>query len=327
MALGDPHGIGPELCLQTIADPRVLDACQPVVFGDWTVLEQVAARCRLPRATRRYSMESIDRDGESGVVHLPGLDDIRLQPGTISAAAGLAAYRYVEASIQAALSGHVDGVATGPLHKAALHAAGLPYPGHTEIFAEQTGCRKSCMMLTSDEITCSLVTTHVGLAEVPALLNTERILEVIELSHDAMKALRGRTPRLIVCGLNPHAGEQGLFGGREEERIIEPAVLAARRLGIDVDGPWPADTAFLPPRRQETDGYICMYHDQGLIPLKALAFDKAVNMTLGLPIIRTSVDHGTAFDIAWQGKADSGSMVQAVRLAAHLARHQVGSIP
>jgi len=175
------------------------------------------------------------------------------------------------------------------------------------------------MMLTAETITCSLVTVHVGYHEVPALLTVERILDVIELTAAAMARLRGRKPKLLVCGLNPHAGEGGLFGDREEERVIGPAVAAARARGIDATGPLPPDTAFLPKYRAATDAYVCMYHDQGLIPLKALAFEDAVNVTLGLPIVRTSVDHGTAFDIAWQGTADVSSLVQAVRLAARLA--------
>ena len=176
------------------------------------------------------------------------------------------------------------------------------------------------MMLTSDAITCSLVTVHVGYREVPALLTRERILDTIELTAAAMRKLRGREPRLIVCGLNPHAGEHGLFGDGEEERIIAPAIADARAKGIDVNGPLPPDTAFLPKFRKDTDAYVCMYHDQGLIPLKALAFEEAVNVTLGLPIVRTSVDHGTAFDIAWKGVADVSSFVRAVELAAQLCR-------
>jgi 4-hydroxy-L-threonine phosphate dehydrogenase PdxA len=174
-------------------------------------------------------------------------------------------------------------------------------------------------MLTSDAITCSLVTVHVGYREVPGLLTRERILETIDLTAQAMRRLRGREPRLLVCGLNPHAGEHGLFGQGEEERIITPAIADARKLGLDVTGPLPPDTAFLPKYRQTTDAYICMYHDQGLIPLKALAFEEAVNVTLGLPIIRTSVDHGTAFDIAWSGQADASSFIKAVELAARLS--------
>jgi 4-hydroxythreonine-4-phosphate dehydrogenase len=174
------------------------------------------------------------------------------------------------------------------------------------------------MMLTADAITCSLVTAHVGFREVPALLTRESIKDTIELTAAAVRRIRGRAPRLLVCGLNPHAGEHGLFGAREEERIIAPAVEACRAAGIDVSGPVPPDTAFLPKCRAACDAYVCMYHDQGLIPLKALAFEDAVNVTLGLPIVRTSVDHGTAFDIAWAGAADVSSFVRAVDLAAKL---------
>jgi 4-hydroxythreonine-4-phosphate dehydrogenase len=241
-------------------------------------------------------------------------------PGQVSAACGAAAYRYFTQAIDEALAGHVDAVATCPINKESLHAAGHPFPGHTEILATRTNAERSCMMLTAPEITCSLVTVHVGYREVPALLTTERILDVIELTAAAMERMRGHTPRLLVCGLNPHAGEHGLFGDREEERVIVPAIEAARAKGIDVAGPLPPDTAFLPKHRTATDAYVCMYHDQGLIPLKALAFEEAVNVTLGLPIVRTSVDHGTAFDIAWQGTAEVSSLVQAVTLAAKLAR-------
>jgi 4-hydroxythreonine-4-phosphate dehydrogenase len=164
------------------------------------------------------------------------------------------------------------------------------------------------------------VTVHVGLVQVPALLTTERVREVIDLTADAMRRLRGHEPRLAVCGLNPHAGEGGLFGQREEERIIAPAVASARADGLTIEGPLPPDTAFLPERRRRTDAYVCMYHDQGLIPLKALAFDSAINTTLGLPVVRTSVDHGTAFDIAWQGVANPSSLYEAVRLAALLCK-------
>jgi 4-hydroxythreonine-4-phosphate dehydrogenase len=242
-----------------------------------------------------------------------------VRAGHVEAATGRASCAYIEAAIDAAVRGQVDAVTTGPIHKQALHQAQIPYPGHTELFAAKTATQRYCMMLTSDALTCSLVTAHVGLRNVPGQLSEERIVQVIELSADAMGRLRGRAPRLIVCGLNPHAGENGLFGDREEERVISPAVARARQAGIDVQGPLPPDTAFLPDRRRQTDCHVCMYHDQGLIPLKALAFDRAVNITLGLPIIRTSVDHGTALDIAWTGQADVTSMGQAVRLAAKLA--------
>jgi len=241
-------------------------------------------------------------------------------PGVLDARCGEAAYRAVLAAIDAGLAGEVHAIATGPLNKEAMHAAGHIYPGHTEIFAERMQAARSCMMMTSPELTCSLVTVHVGYRDVPGLLSVERIRDVIDLTVDALRRIRGREPRLIACGLNPHAGENGLFGDREEERFIAPAVAAARAQGVQIEGPLPPDTAFLPWRRAQTDGYICMYHDQGLIPLKAIAFDTAINTTLGLPVVRTSVDHGTAFDIAWQGKANPASLFEAVRLAARLGK-------
>ena len=174
------------------------------------------------------------------------------------------------------------------------------------------------MMLTSDELTCSFVTVHVGYRDVPGLLSVARIRDVLELTAAAMRRLRGRAPKLAVCGLNPHAGEHGLFGQNEEERFIAPAIEAVRAQGCEIEGPLPPDTAFLATRRRRTDAYVCMYHDQGHIPLKALAFDVAVNTTLGLPMVRTSVDHGTACDIAWQGKASPNSLFEAVKMAARL---------
>lgn len=321
--MGDPAGIGPELCLRLLAHVETLQVATPVVFGDAGVLRRVADLLALPFPAQVISREEwpLASQALSGpaVLDLGAIAATDVRPGEVDARCGEAAYRYVTAAIDAALAGEVEAVATAPLHKEALHAAGHDFPGHTEIFATRMRAERSCMMLTAPEITCSLVTVHVGLAAVPALLTTERIREVIDLTADAMRRLRGREPRLAVCGLNPHAGEGGLFGLREEERIITPAVAGAQAAGLDIEGPLPPDTAFLPERRRRTDAYICMYHDQGLIPLKALAFDSAINTTLGLPIVRTSVDHGTAFDIAWQGRANPSSLYEAVRLAARLS--------
>jgi 4-hydroxythreonine-4-phosphate dehydrogenase len=306
--MGDPAGVGPELCLRLLRDDRVRSICAPIVYGDQALLSRVAGELHWPLP-------------DPSLVHdLHAVNAEEVIPGTVSAACGAAAHRYITAAIDDALAGHVAAIATGPIHKEALHAAGIPFPGHTEILAERTRSAKSCMMLTSDAITCALVTVHVGYREVPALLTRERVLDTIELTAHTMRKLRGREPRLTVCGLNPHAGEHGLFGEGEEERIIAPAVADARARGIIVTGPLSPDTAFLPKHRKDTDAYICMYHDQGLIPLKALAFEDAVNVTLGLPIVRTSVDHGTAFDIAWQGLADVTSLVRAVELAVRLVR-------
>lgn len=308
VTMGDPAGVGPELCLRLLREPRAHAVCRPVVVGDLAVLNRVARQLNWPAPD------------PAAVIDRQAIDADAVHPGRVSAACGKAAYEYVTFAIDEALAGRVDAIATGPLHKEALHAAGVPFPGHTEILASRTRAPRHCMMLTAEAITCALVTVHVGYREVPELLTVESIRDTIDLTAEAMRRIRGRAPRLLVCGLNPHAGEHGLFGESEEERIIGPAIEAARAAGIDVSGPLPPDTAFLPKHRAACDAYVCMYHDQGLIPLKALAFEEAVNVTLGLPIVRTSVDHGTAFDIAWQGLADVSSFVQAVNLAAKLAR-------
>lgn len=306
ITMGDPAGVGPEICLDLLADRSILSECVPVVVGD----REILAACA-------------ERTGKSLAGEVMDIGSIRLsdfQPGIVNAATGGAGYAYIERAIELALGGEVDAVATAPINKEALRAAGVPQPGHTEIFAEKTGAERACMMLTSDVLTCSFVTVHVGYHEVPGLITVTRVSDVIELTRDAMRRLRGREPKLVVCGLNPHAGEHGLFGNHEEENAIIPAIEKARAAGARIEGPLPPDTAFLQGRRATTDAFVCMYHDQGHIPLKALAFDRAINTTLGLPIIRTSVDHGTALDIAWQGKANSQSLIEAVLLAARLCR-------
>lgn len=324
ITMGDPAGVGPEVCLQLLANEAVHEFATPVVFGDARLLSRCARQVGLPAPRRILSeidwAEQCATLSEPCVLDVFGFDAAEFTPGVVSARTGAAGYRYVERSIEAAMAGQVAGVATAPLNKEALRAAGIMYPGHTEIFADKTGATRACMFQYSDEVRASFVTVHCGYHEVPGLLTQERILDVIELTASAMQRIRGTKPKLVVLGLNPHAGEHGLFGNGEEERIIQPAVETARARGMNIEGPIPPDTAFLPARRRSTDAFICMYHDQGHIPLKALAFDTAVNTTLGLPIIRTSVDHGTACDIAWQGKATSSSLVEAVRLAAKLAR-------
>ncbi len=323
ITMGDAAGVGPEICLRLLNEPALHVTALPVVFGDARTLRRAAEATQQPFTTRVLPVaqwkEAAAVTAQPLVVDfaVPGLAGV--QPGVISAETGDAAFRFFIAAIDEALTGRVEGIVTAPLSKEALHMAGHRFPGHTEILATRTSAPRSCMMQYSDEITCTFVTVHVGYAEVPALLSVERILEVIELTNDALRRLRGRVPRLAVLGLNPHAGEHGLFGEREEERIITPAIERAKERGLLVEGPLPPDTAFLPWKRRSTDAFVCLYHDQGHIPVKALAFDSAVNTTLGLPIVRTSVDHGTALDIAWQGKADCGSLFAAVRLAAQLA--------
>jgi 4-hydroxythreonine-4-phosphate dehydrogenase len=325
LTMGDPAGVGPELALRALGDAGVRDGCLPIVFGDAAVLRRCAAVTGLPWPDD-IELRSASADPLSAPITRPTLVDFAsidaatIVPGQCTAATGLASYGYIQAAIDAALARRIDGVTTGPINKEALHAAGINFPGHTEMFTARTDAARSCMMQYAPEITCTFVTVHVGYAEVPRLLTVSRIVDVIELTAEALLKLGHAAPRLVVCGLNPHAGEHGLFGDREEERIILPAIEEARRRGHDVTGPLPPDTAFIPSRRASTDAVICMYHDQGHIPVKALAFDSAVNTTLGLPVIRTSVDHGTAGDIAWQGVARPHSLFAALRLAAKLSR-------
>lgn len=329
--MGDPAGVGPELCLEALATFAQDVAITPIVVGDRAVLEQVSQfRGMLPPETPVWTVAQFEEaaseqvPSEGLIVDLKGLGGETVSAGVVSAATGRAAYSYLDAAIGWAMQGRVDGIATAPLHKEALAAAGISEPGHTQILAAKTGVSRYCMLLTSPQITCGLVTTHIGLNEVASSLTVGNVLDTMELTHAVMSKLRGRRPILAVCGLNPHAGEGGLFGNREEEEIIVPAMDEAIRRGINVIGPLPADTAFLPSIRYGVDAYICMYHDQGLIPLKTLAFDEAVNVTVGLPIVRTSVDHGTALDIAWRGQVQTTSMMNAVRLAATL--HQMRDV-
>ncbi len=302
ISMGDPAGIGPEVVLQAV--PEVLSFCRPNLIGNLDVLRTVAERLSLPLP----DVPIVDPCG------LPG----EVVPGQIHADYGRASYRYVTEAIDRALAGDVAAIVTGPIQKEAWHAAGIPFPGHTELLEQRTGASQVRMMLTAASISCVLVTVHVGYADVPRLLTIDAVLDSIRKAHQTVSQIRGCDARVTVCGLNPHAGENGLFGNGEEQRIILPAIEQARGEGLQVLGPLPPDTAFTAARRQQTDVYVCMYHDQGLIPLKTLAFDDAVNVTLGLPIVRTSVDHGTAMDIAWTGAASHRSMVEAIRLAVRL---------
>jgi 4-hydroxythreonine-4-phosphate dehydrogenase len=319
--MGDPAGIGPEICARALREPAVLEQCVPVLFGDAGVLRRAegATGADMGFVMSREKFSRLPEVHQPTVVDCRAIEAECVAPGVVGAECGRAAYQYIEAAIQSALRGHVAGVVTAPIHKEALALAGVPHPGHTEIFAALTGAKRSCMMLWSETIAVSMATTHIGYQDVPAKLSVERILNVIELTDSAMQRLLKRSPRIGVCGLNPHAGEHGLFGNREEERFVEPAVKEAREQGLDVHGPLVPDAAFTAGHRERFDVFVTLYHDQGHIPFKMLAFDTGVNITLGLPIIRTSVDHGTAFDIAWKGLANPGSLYSAIRVAVKLA--------
>jgi 4-hydroxythreonine-4-phosphate dehydrogenase len=320
LTMGDPSGIGPELCLQALRQAAGI-GCVPVVFGDAGVLERLCPGWMQKTDCRVLSLADWENGSKVAgpiVVDCKAVDARALKPGRVSASAGRAGYSYICHAIRAALEGRIEGVVTAPIHKEALRKAGVPHPGHTEIFTILTGARRSCMMLHSEALTVSMATTHIGYAEVPGRLSVERVLDVIELTAQAVTRMLRRPARLAICGLNPHAGEHGLFGRREEERLIEPAVARARKQGIELQGPLPPDAAFTPAQRKRYDAIVTLYHDQGHIPFKMLAFETGVNLTLGLPIVRTSVDHGTAFDIAWKGVASPESLFAAIRVAAKL---------
>jgi 4-hydroxythreonine-4-phosphate dehydrogenase len=305
ITVGDVAGVGPELALRCLTVAELSRRCKPILYGPAEAIAKIAGKVGLPLPTHTHPVGEVDAES--------------LRAGIVSAETGLASFQAVDAAINDAVGGRVDAIVTGPIQKEAWHSAGISFPGHTELLADRTGVDDYCMMLTSAEISCVLATIHIALADVARLLSVEAVLRAIRLGSSALSLRHGRAARVTVCGLNPHAGERGLFSHGEEEAVIEPAIEAARRDGIQVRGPLPPDTAFTPRIRQETDVYVCMYHDQGLIPLKALAFDDAVNVTLGLPIVRTSVDHGTALDLAWQGKASHHSMLAAINMAIDLA--------
>jgi 4-hydroxythreonine-4-phosphate dehydrogenase len=280
LTLGDPAGVGPEIVAKAMVDPRVRAVCEPVPYG--------------PPEVSRF------------------------RPGELSAEAGRAAYDAVVRAVEDARAGRVAAMATAPLNKEAFALAGLPWRGHTDLLASLTGARRVAMMFYSRPLRVILATVHVALSQVPALLTREWLEELIRLCAAELPRFGFAAPRLAVAGLNPHAGEHGVIG-REDDEVIAPAVEACRSEGIEVRGPFPADTLFVRATRGEFDAVIACYHDQGLVPIKLVAFGQAVNVTLGLPIVRTSVDHGTAFDIAGRGVADAGSMIEAVLLAARLA--------
>jgi 4-hydroxythreonine-4-phosphate dehydrogenase len=331
LTLGDVAGIGPEVTARAAVDPAVLAVCRPVVVGDPAVLGRAAevAGVRLTVEPRRSLADAvrIDEPGRVGVWQPQESPLPDVTPGVTSAVAGRAAHDWLITAIDAALAGEIDAITTAPLSKAALHAAGLHYPGHTEILAERCGVRDYAMMLYLPPgpavrgpfgLGIAHVTLHTSVASVPGLLTTPAVRATIGLVDGFLRRLGCAKPRVGVCALNPHAGEEGLFGD-EEGRVIAPAVDAAREAGIDAAGPYPADTLIRRAVLSEFDGLAAMYHDQGHIALKLIAFGTAVNVTLGLPIVRTSPSHGTAFDIAWQGKADATGMIEAIRTAARLA--------
>lgn len=328
ITLGDPAGTGPEIITRALGDPLVQQLCRPLVVGDAATLRRA---CTFTGVELRIA--AVDTPAAAGltpgqidVLDLRNVDLDRVALGKIDPLAGKAAYEYVRRATELALAGEVAGIVTSAINKAALNLAGYHYDGHTGLLAELCQSPGATMMLAADRLRVSHVSTHVSLREAIDRVRPERILKVLQLTHDAMKLLGIDQPRLAVAGLNPHAGEGGLFGD-EEERYIAPAIAEARARGLDARGPFPGDTVFFRTLQGEFDAAVAMYHDQGHVAAKMLGIWRGVNVTLGLPIIRTSVEHGTNFDMAGTGRSDPRSLVEAIKLAAVMAGHRPESSP
>jgi 4-hydroxythreonine-4-phosphate dehydrogenase len=321
ISMGDAAGIGPEIVLKTLADAQTMHDYPAFVLGDSTVLTRDAARFKCPVKIRTIK-QVIEHQPRAGVLDVMAVSDLpaQLVYGQISAAAGAAAYQAIRTGIDLAMQGQISALCTAPINKEALSAAQVPFPGHTEMLAQFSGVSDYGMLLVNPQLRTILVTVHCSVADAVKRLNVELELRIIRLAHRTMQQFGIAQPRIAVAGLNPHAGEGGLFG-REDIDIIAPAITQARTEGIDVTGPLPGDTVFMHARRGRYDIVVAQYHDQGLIPVKLLGVEDGVNITAGLPFVRTSPDHGTAFDIAGQGIADPASMLTALRTAHELAAH------
>ena len=324
VTMGDAAGIGPEVIVKALASPVVWRACRPIVIGSVPVLQQETRRL-----SSSLTVAPLQEDHGWGPVirrgRIPVFDPLktplgRIRTGRPAKSPGAASVEFIKTAVQWAMNGRVSGMVTAPINKESLHLAGYLYPGHTELLADLTSTKQVGMMLIGGPLKILFVTTHLSLRDVPDALTTQRVFQAIRLAHRAMKDyFKVPKPRIGVAALNPHAGEHGLFGN-EEQDCIAPAVRLAGRARIQASAPLPADTLFGTAVRGTYDVVVAMYHDQGLIPLKTVAFGRCVNLTVGLPIIRTSVDHGTAYDIVGKGKADPQSLVEAIKLAADLAR-------
>ncbi len=307
--MGDPAGVGPELALKALASRRVRSVARPFIIGDLALLRRVA------------KLLGLREPKEDEVLNLSALKASDAKPGRPTRESAAAMISYIEKAAALATEGSADAIVTGPINKEAALLAGFTMPGHTEFLAKLTKTKDFAMMLGGSSLKVILVTIHEPIKKLPGLVTEERVLKTIKITNKAFKKYYGiKRPRIAVCGLNPHAGEAGKFG-TEDITSVEPAVKKARRAGIDAVGPLPSDTVFYRAvKKKDFDAVVCMYHDQGLIPLKLLHFEDGVNTTLGLPIIRTSVDHGTAYDIAWKGIASPRSMIAAIEAAAEMAK-------
>jgi 4-hydroxythreonine-4-phosphate dehydrogenase len=311
ISIGDPAGIGPEITLKALLSDEVARSCRATIIGSASVMEEASGKFNIPLNLKLYDIL------DTGDIR--GDDFIR---GRATAEGGKDCVAYIKKATELAMRGNVDSIVTAPISKEALKMAGFKWPGHTEMLAELTGTKDFAMVLSGGPITVILVTIHTALSAVPALITRERVLQTIIMAKKTCDIMGIENPRIAVAGLNPHGGEAGIFG-REEIEAINPAIEDAKKMGIPVSGAYPPDTLFHKVYKGEFDITVCMYHDQGLIPLKMIAMDKGVNMTVGLPFIRTSPDHGTAYDIAWKGVASPSSMIEAIMMAAHSGRPAV----
>lgn len=322
ITMGDPCGCGPEIIVKALQFPDIFNVCSPFVIGDRAALERALVVCGSDLTVRPITSlddASATPHGSIPLLELSRLPAEDLVYGRPTAVSGDAVYRYICSAARLCLDGRVAAMVTAPISKEAMNRAGHDYPGHTELLAELCGTDNFVMMLAGDVLRVSLVTIHEALADVPRLVTRDQVLKTIRVTADGVARLTGKPrPRLAVLALNPHCGEGGMFGGEEASAIV-PAIEAAQREGIDAVGPLSADTLFHFAAQGAYDGVVAMYHDQGLIPLKMLHFDDGVNITLGLPIIRTSVDHGTAYDLAGTGRASERSLLAAVRMAVQMA--------
>jgi 4-phospho-D-threonate 3-dehydrogenase / 4-phospho-D-erythronate 3-dehydrogenase len=322
ITMGDPSGVGPEVILKALADPELARRCRPLVVGDRRILERAMAWDdvpRLPILAVETEMETAYPPSQVPLLDMANADPVDCPVGWVSAASGRAAVEYVQRACDLCLEGIAAALVTAPLNKDAMNRAGFGYAGHTELLTERTGAEKVTMLLTSPGLRVVHVSTHVALEEAIRRVQRDRVTEVIDLAYQGCQALGIEHPRIGVAGLNPHAGENGLFGDQEMREIM-PAIQQARSRGLNVSDPQPPDTVFLRATRGVYDIVVAMYHDQGHIPMKLLGFDEGVNVSLGLPIIRTSVDHGTAFDIAGTGKARETSLLAAIDVALQMVR-------
>ena len=324
ITMGDPSGIGPEIVVKSLADPEIINLCTPVILGDFEILKKADIDSRiLPELVAKDDLNCDFSNFPKGfLLRLSNLNPDVTKIGHPTPETGSAMETYINTGVDLALSGAIDAMVTGPITKTGLKLAGSSFHGHTELIAHKTGTDNFAMMMAGPRLKVVLTTIHIPLSQVPKQLSSREITRIINLTRDTLITRFGITsPKLAVAGLNPHAGEQGMFGN-EEADIILPAVIKAREQGFDITDPLPPDTVFFNALEGRFDAVICMYHDQGLIPFKLVHFRDGVNTTIGLPIIRTSVDHGTAYDIAWTGKADPTSMKEAIKMAAVQAVNQ-----